>query len=192
MRRGTTPSQTVGPFFHVGLDRPGTGNLLEESAPGAIRIEGCVLDGNGDPVSDALLEIWQCDAAGRYPHPEDGEHAQCAPGFRGFGRAATDDEGRFRFVTVKPGRVAGRGNRLQAPHVNVILFARGLLNHLYTRVYFADETAANGEDPLLGSIDDERARATLLARPAKEEGSIPAYRFDIRLQGDDETVFLQP
>lgn len=192
MSSPVTPSQTVGPFFHVGLDRPGTERLVAETAEGAIRIEGRVLDGDGEPVSDAMVEIWQANAAGRYRHPEDDDRPPGAEGFAGFGRAGTDDEGRFHFITVKPGRVPGRGNALQAPHVNVVVFARGLLTHLYTRLYFADESAANDEDPLLGSIDDPQARSTLLAVRQLSRGGIPVYRFDIRLQGPLETVFLAP
>src|SRR5438067_1483847 len=167
-----TPSQTVGPFFSLGLDRPDWNDLTVGNPQGErIVIEGRVLDGDGAPVPDAVVEIWQANAAGRYNHPDDHqEEKPLDPRFRGFGRAATDSEGRFRIVTIKPGPVPGRGNSLQAPHINVALFARGLLRHLYTRIYFADE-AANAADPLLSSIDDRAARATLLARP---EGSDPA------------------
>src|SRR5262249_46213787 len=133
-----TPSQTVGPFFSLGLDRPEWSDLTGGGAQGdRIVIEGRVTDGDGAPVPDALIEIWQANAAGRYAHPEDRQTDKpLDPNFRGFGRCATDGEGRFRFTTVKPGPVPGRGNRLQAPHINVLLFSRGLLIHLHTRIYF--------------------------------------------------------
>ena len=148
-----------------------------------------MLDETGAPVPHSLVEVWQANAAGRYNHPDDHQADKpIDPHFRGFGRVATDTAGRFRLVTVKPGPVPGRGNALQAPHLNLALFARGLLKHLYTRIYFADEPA-NAADPLLSSIDDAAARATLLARRAA--GDNPAvYHFDIVLQGDNETVFL--
>ena len=185
-----TPSQTVGPFFHLGMDRPGWNDLTAGNPRGArIAIEGRVIDGDGAPVPDAIIELWQANAAGRYNHPDDRqEEKPLDPGFRGFGSVATDAEGRFRVVTIKPGPVPGRGNALQAPHINLAIFARGLLKHLFTRLYFADE-AGNAADPLLSSIEDAAARDTLLARPT---GGAPAalYRFDIVLQGDNETVFL--
>ena len=184
-----TPSQTVGPFFHLGLARAEWADLSTDNPAGErIAIEGRVIDGDGAPVPDALIELWQANAAGRYNHPDDHqEDKPIEPHFRGFGRVATDSEGRFRVVTVKPGAVPGRGNALQAPHINIALFARGLLKHLYTRIYFADE-AANASDPLLASIEDDSARRSLLAR--REGGSAAVYRFDIVLQGDNETAFL--
>ena len=184
-----TPSQTVGPFFHLGLARAEWADLSADNPAGEhIAIEGRVIDGDGAPVPDAVIELWQANAAGRYNHPDDRrEDKPIDPHFRGFGRVATDSAGRFRVVTVKPGPVPGRGNALQAPHINIALFARGLLKHLYTRIYFADE-AANASDPLLSSIEDDSARRSLLARP--EGGSPAVYRFDIVLQGDNETAFL--
>jgi protocatechuate 3,4-dioxygenase alpha subunit len=185
-----TPSQTVGPFFRLGLAHPEWGDLAADDPMGErIRVEGRVIDGDGLPVPDALIELWQANAAGRYNHPDDTQTDKpLDPRFRGFGRVATDAEGRFRVVTIKPSPVPGRGNALQAPHINIVLFARGLLKHLYTRIYFADE-AANAGDPLLSSIEDEAARRSLLAHP--EAGPSPAlYRFDIVLQGDNETAFL--
>jgi protocatechuate 3,4-dioxygenase alpha subunit len=185
-----TPSQTVGPFFHLGLARAEWGDLAAGDPAGErIAIEGRVIDGDGAPVPDALIELWQANAAGRYNHPDDRQDDKPVdPHFRGFGRVATDAHGRFRVVTIKPGPVPGRGNALQAPHINIALFARGLLKHLYSRIYFADE-AANGGDPLLSSIEDEAARRTLMAR--REAGAGPGlYRFDIVLQGEGETVFL--
>jgi protocatechuate 3,4-dioxygenase, alpha subunit len=186
-----TPSQTVGPFFHLGLDRPQWSDLARTNPKGErIAIEGRVLDGDGAPVPDAMIEIWQANAAGRYNHPDDRqEDKPLDPDFRGFGRVATDPEGRFRITTIKPGPVPGRGNSLQAPHINLAVFARGLLIHLFTRLYFADEGAANAADPLLSSIEDAAARRTLIARRA-EGGGPPRYHFDIVLQGEGETVFL--
>jgi protocatechuate 3,4-dioxygenase alpha subunit len=185
-----TPSQTVGPFFHLGLDHPEWSDLTTGNPNGErIAIEGRVLDGDGAPVPDALIELWQANAAGRYAHPDDQQTDKpLDPNFRGFGRVATDAEGRFRVRTIRPGPVPGRGNTLQAPHINVVFFSRGLLIHLHTRIYFEGEPA-NATDPLLSSIEDAAVRGTLLARRAA--GGNPAlYRFDIILQGDNETAFL--
>ncbi len=163
-----TPSQTIGPFFHLGMAHAEWADLTAGHPPSAlggekIAIEGRVIDGDGAPVPDAIIELWQAN-----------------------GRVATDAEGRFRVVTIKPGPVPGRGNALQSPHINIALFARGLLKHLFTRIYFADEPA-NASDPLLTAIDDEAARRTLLARRV---GSPALYHFDIILQGENETAFL--
>jgi protocatechuate 3,4-dioxygenase, alpha subunit len=188
-----TPSQTVGPFFSLGLDRPDWNDLTRGHPQGErIVIEGRVLDGDGAPVPDAVVEIWQANAAGRYAHPEDQQTDKpLDPNFRGFGRSPTDAEGRFRFTTVKPGPVPGRGNSLQAPHINVLLLSRGLLIHLHTRIYF-DGEPANAADPLLSSIEDPKVRGTLLARRegSSQSGSPAHYRFDIVMQGDNETAFL--
>jgi protocatechuate 3,4-dioxygenase alpha subunit len=185
-----TPSQTVGPFFSLGMDRAKWGDLTQGNPAGErIAIEGRVIDGDGAPVPDAVIELWQANAAGRYNHPDDRQTEKpLDPNFHGFGRAATDAEGRFRVVTIKPGPVPGRGNALQAPHINIALFARGLLKHLYTRIYFADEPA-NASDPLLSSIEDAAARHSLLAQ--REASGHPAlYHFDIIMQGENETAFL--
>ena len=185
-----TPSQTVGPFFHPGLlraDVPGNQLALTGAHGERIRVEGRVFDGEGAPVPDAVLEVWQADASGRYRHPADWGGAVDSA-FLGFGRAGTDDEGRYWFATVKPGAVPFDGARMQAPHIGVTLFARGLLNHVLTRVYFADEPA-NDADPVLRLVSPER-RATLLAQRAEASGGV--YRFDIVLQGRDETVFFNP
>ncbi|GBD44498.1 Protocatechuate 3,4-dioxygenase alpha chain [bacterium HR40] len=187
-----TPSQTVGPYFAYALTPepygyPGiaSNRLVDIGTPGErILLRGRVLDGAGEPVEDALLEIWQADASGRYPTEAPGE----ARGFRGFGRCGTDAEGRFSFETVKPGRVPGPDGKLQAPHIAVIVTARGLLNHLVTRIYFADEVAANASDPILALVPEDR-RATLIARREDHPGG-PVYRFDIHLQGEQETVFF--
>lgn len=182
-----TPGQTVGPFFALGLDRPEWSDLTRNNPEGQrIVIEGRVLDGDGAAVPDAMLELWQANAAGRYNHVEDEQtDKKLDPNFLGYGRAATDAQGRFRITTIKPGPVPGRGNALQAPHINVAFFARGLLRQLFTRIYFADE-AANAADPLLTAIDDETARQSLIAR----RGADGTYRFDIVLQGAGETAFL--
>ena len=176
----TTPSQTVGPFLSIGLTWTDGHLVVPEGSPGAVRITGVVTDGAGAVVSDAVVETWQADAGGRFDHPDDPRGAS-GSGFGGFGRCATDPEGRFTIVTVKPGAV-GDG---QAPHIDVSVFARGLLDRLVTRIYFPDETAANATDPLLSSLPPERA-ATLVAGPAPDGG----LTFDIRLQGEGETVFL--
>ena len=185
---GQTPSQTVGPFFHDALSWPDAVALVRPETRGErIAIVGRVLDGDGQPVPDALIEIWQANAAGRYDHPEDRQGKPRDPAFRGFGRCASDADGGFRFATIRPGRVPGRGNSLQAPHINVGLFARGLLRRLVTRIYFED-APENAEDPILALVQDPARRATLLAKPVPGDG--PVYRFDIVLQGKGETVFF--
>lgn len=185
-----TPSQTVGPFFLDCLCREDARRCVlatPETAGERIRIEGRVLDGDREPVPDALVEIWQANSHGRYNHPADRRDLPLDPGFLGFGRCDTDDAGRFWFETIKPGPVPFDAATAQAPHIVVCVFARGLLNHLVTRLYFADE-AANAVDPVLGRVPPAR-RATLLARP-EASGGTPLYRFDIVLQGDHETVFF--
>lgn len=188
---GPTASQTVGPFFHYALDRPDWSDLTAAGATGQkIIIEGLVTDGDGAPAADALLEIWQANAAGRYAHPEDTQEKPIDPKFRGFGRVCTDAEGRYRFTTIRPGAVPGRGNALQAPHINVSVFARGLLKRLVTRIYFGDEPS-NETDPVLGAIEDEAVRRTLVATASRGgKGQTLAYRFDIVLQGQGETAFF--
>jgi len=180
------PSQTSGPFLSIGLLRDHVGpSVVSEDDPRAIRIRGRLLDGNGDPVPDGLIEIWQANVAGRYAHEEDTRtDIPLEDGFRGFGRSGTVDDGWFEFVTVKPGRVPAPDGELQAPHIVVLVFARGLLKHLVTRLYFPDESEANGADPILSELD-ETERATLIGRA--EDGGL---RFDIRLQGDGETTFF--
>jgi protocatechuate 3,4-dioxygenase alpha subunit len=170
----STPSQTVGPFFAFGLPFEGGERLVEKDG---IWITGAVYDGAGAPIPDALIEIWQANRHGRYRHPEDTrEELPLEEGFIGFGRCGTDENGEFRFYTVKPGATAPH-----APHINVIVHARGLLQHLYTRMYFPDEEEANAADPLLSSIEDPALRETLIARD---------LRFDIHLQGERQTAFL--
>jgi len=184
---GHTPSQTIGPYFHIGLPFKGGSELIDPALPHAIQIEGRVLDGNDDPVSDCMIEIWQADENGYYNHPDDPHFGERDENFSGFGRIHPDEDGRFSFVTCKPGCVAGPGNSLQAPHIMVSIFARGLLDRLVTRIYFGDEAEANLHDPLLNGIADPALRRTLIAEPDKTAGR---YRFDIHLQGDGETVFF--
>lgn len=190
---GTLPltgSQTVGPFFSLGMlyEEARRNILIEpETAGERIRLEGRVLDGDGEPVPDALIEIWQANAHGRYNHPADQSSAPLDPAFSGFGRTGTDENGLYWFETVKPGRVAFNDQQQQAPHICVTVFARGLLNHLVTRLYFADEPA-NAEDITLQCVPEER-RATLLAKRA-DEGETVIYRFDLILQGANETAFF--
>jgi protocatechuate 3,4-dioxygenase alpha subunit len=186
-----TPSQTIGPFFAVGLIWPDGPEVVPEGTPGAVRLGGRVLDGAGEPVADALVETWQADPAGRFAHPDDPRGPGWSPGgsaaggFRGFGRSATDAEGRWAVHTVKPGPVPAPDGGTEAPHLDVSVFARGLLGRLVTRVYFPDEPDANAADPLLASIPDPEVRARLVAAPDGDR-----LRFDIRLQGDQETPFL--
>jgi len=192
MRFTPTASQTAGPFFRFGLDHPEWGDLTAggRALGEKVRIEGRVLDGDKAPLPDALVEIWQANAAGRFAHPEDKQATKpLDPHFRGFGRCATDQEGRFRFTTVKPGAVPGRGNALQAPHISLCIFARGLLRHVTTRLYFPGEPL-NHADPVLGLVQDAQRRKTLIAQAAGQEGAVNVYRFDIVLQGEGETVFL--
>jgi protocatechuate 3,4-dioxygenase alpha subunit len=197
-----TPSQTAGPFVHIGLvprqagfhvfERE-FGNVLvtPETRGERIRIEGRVLDGIGAPARDVLVELWQANAAGRYDHPADRQaDKDLDPHFRGFGRAGTDfATGLYVFETIKPGPVAARtGHPPMAPHVNLWLVARGINIGLQTRMYFADEEAANALDPVLALIEPLR-RPTLIARREMRDGA-PVYVFDIRLQGENETVFF--
>jgi protocatechuate 3,4-dioxygenase alpha subunit len=208
---GQTPWQTVGPYFHYGLAWKGGADLVlvgtelgartdlfapahyvlnpnvtprGDVAGEPIDIFGTVFDAGGEPVSDAMIEIWQANAVGRYADIQDKRtNLPLDAGFIGFGRGATDASGMFHFHTVKPGRVPGPGNSLQAPHIAVSVMGRGIIKRLVTRIYFADEPS-NAEDPILALVPDER-RDTLIAR---QEGG--AWRFDIRLQGSGETVFF--
>ena len=196
MPRKQTPSMTVGPWFSYGLTpkeygRTGlaTGVIARPGIAGArVKLSGRVLDGAGTPMPDAMLEVWQANAQGRYAHAADTRGAvPLVAGFTGFGRVSTDAKGTYAFDTIKPGRVPGRGNVMQAPHLTLVVFARGLLSHLYTRVYFSDETAANAEDPILALVAPAR-RGTLIAL---RSGPADAYTLDIHLQGDRETVFFE-
>lgn len=196
-----TASQTAGPYVHIGLIPRAAGfemfetefgsKVAPEGMPGErIVLQGRVIDGTGATVRDALLELWQADGEGRHAHPADPRHGEVHPGFRGWGRAGTDFEtGLYRFETIKPGRVKGRGGRLMAPHVSLWIVARGINIGLQTRAYFSDETEANAADPVLAMIEQEARRGTLIAR-REPGGDTPVYTFDIRLQGEDETVFF--
>jgi protocatechuate 3,4-dioxygenase, alpha subunit len=198
-----TPSQTVGPFFAYGLaphsrcdwapdkiydwkETIGANLITADAAGTKIRIEGSVFDGDGKPINDAMIEIWQADAQGRYSHAR-GEKPRPNAKFTGFGRSATDKQGVYVFDTIKPGSVPGPEGKPQAPHIVVCIFSRGMLRQVYTRLYFSDE-AANAADPILAMVPDDR-RGTLIAHKQSGRGA-SVYRFDIRVQGDNETVFF--
>jgi protocatechuate 3,4-dioxygenase, alpha subunit len=190
-----TPSQTVGPYFAYGLTPRGAyawsdlcaNNLVTPDAAGErIRIEGQVTDAKGIEINDAMIEIWQADAQGRYAHPRDNRSLPNTS-FKGFGRVGTDSNGFYFFDTIKPGSVPGPDGKMQAPHILVGFYSRGLLTHLYTRIYFADDPA-NASDPILSLVPQDR-RDTLIAK-RQMRGEQAVYRFDIRFQGDDETVFF--
>jgi protocatechuate 3,4-dioxygenase alpha subunit len=181
-----TASATVGPYFHIGLSSLIVSDLTGPDLEGErVTIEGRVLDGDGKPVPDALIEIWQANAHGRYAHPGDEQDASRSPGFSGFGRVATDEGGAFRLITIKPGPVPGPGGTTQAPHLAVLVFMRGLLRHLVTRIYFPDEPA-NADDPVLTLVPPDR-RPTLIARSLGTPGLL---EWNVILQGADETVFF--
>ena len=200
-----TPSQTVGPYFAYGLaphsrcdwspdrkvyDWKETvgANLVTPDATGEkIRIEGRVTDGDGAPINDAMIEIWQADSQGRYASPYD-SRALPNTQFKGFGRSATDKDGAFSFDTIKPGAVPGPNGKTQAPHIVFCIYSRGMLRQVYTRLYFADY-AANAGDPILALVPEDR-RGTLLAHK-QAKGGQTIYRFDIRVQGENETVFFE-
>ena len=195
MKFRQTPSQTVGPYFSYGMtpeqyhypwNSIASGDMVMASVEGQrIRVEGTIFDGQDKPVDDALVEVWQANSHGRYNHPADDRQDNLLESdFKGFGRVGTRDGGCFVFNTVKPGAV-GDG---QAPHLNLIVFMRGVLLHCYTRLYFADETDANAKDPVLLQIPTER-RDTLIARRDNQPGGV-VYRMDIHMQGDRETVFF--
>jgi protocatechuate 3,4-dioxygenase, alpha subunit len=170
----TTPSQTVGPFFSIELPYSDGPRVVPEGTAGAVWLRGRVLDGDGAPVPDALVESWQADPRGQF-----------GGDFRGFGRSGTDDEGRWAILTLKPGPVPGAsGEPAQAPHVDLNIFARGLLHRVVTRLYFADEGQANAADPVLAGLDED-ARATLVAEPCAD-----GYELDVHLQGPHETTFF--
>ncbi len=197
-----TASQTAGPYVHIGLapqqagfdifdNNFGNGLVTPHTLGERIRVEGTVIDGSGTLVRDALIELWQANAAGKYAHPGDRQPGKAIdPGFRGWGRACTDfDTGLYHFDTIKPGRVMGRNGRLMAPHLNLWIVARGINMGLNTRVYFSDEAAANAEDPVINLIEWTVRRDTLIAQRTQRDGQV-VYRFDIVLQGERETVFF--
>jgi protocatechuate 3,4-dioxygenase, alpha subunit len=189
--QGITPSQTVGPFLAIGLPWPDGPFVVPADTTGSIVIEGQVLDGAGQPVPDALVETWQAGPDGRFDHPDDPRgQAPAADGFRGFGRSATDPGGNYRIVTLRPGPLPCPDGRTEAPHLDVSVFARGLLDRVVTRIYFSDEADANAADPVLAAIADPARRATLIAARDAGDAAGGRFRFDIRLQGDGETVFF--
>jgi protocatechuate 3,4-dioxygenase, alpha subunit len=179
-RRPLTPAQTVGPFLSLGLTWPDGPCVVDPSTPGAIRVAGRILDGRGDPVADGLIETWQADPDGRFPEPGDDKKS-----FGSLGRSLTNPQGAWEIVTLKPATLPTADGGIEAPHLDVSVFARGLLHRLVTRIYFADEPEANAADPVLCALVDDASRATLLA--AAVDGG---YRIDIHLQGPHETVFF--
>jgi protocatechuate 3,4-dioxygenase, alpha subunit len=186
LRLGLTPSATVGPYLAIGLTWPDGPYAVAEGTEGAIWLRGRVFDGNGDVVPDAMVETWQADPDGRFDHPDAPAGERRYPGFRGFGRSQTvDPPGEYAVLTLKPGRVPDGTGGLQAPHVDVSLFARGLLDRVVTRIYFADEAEANAEDDVLQGLPDDASRRTLIAQPTAD-----GYVLDLHLQGEDETVFF--
>ena len=196
-----SPSQTAGPYVHIGLAPGAAGfrifdqelgqDIAGPNAEGErITVEGMVIDGTGAPLKDVLIEIWQANAAGVYPHPADKRSGAVEEGFRGWGRVISDfATGLWSFETVKPGVALGRNGRPMAPHLNLWIVARGINIGLNTRMYFGDEAEANAKDPVLNLIEQAHRRETLVATREKRDGAV-VYRFDIRLQGDGETVFL--
>jgi protocatechuate 3,4-dioxygenase alpha subunit len=196
-----TPSQTGGPYVHIGLlpqqanievfENNFNNQLVKENTLGErIRLEGQVFDGLGLPLRDVLIEIWQADANGVYPSAADIQGKAVDPNFLGWGRTGADFEtGFWSFNTIKPGSVPGRKGTTQAPHIALIIFARGINIGLNTRVYFEDEAEANAQDPVLKGIEWAPRRQTLIAKREERDGEV-VYRFDIRIQGEDETVFL--
>jgi protocatechuate 3,4-dioxygenase alpha subunit len=192
---GITPSQTVGPYFKYGLTPNGEyawndafrNDLVTPDATGErIRIEGQVFDGDGQLVTDSMLEIWQADSQGRFSGPQDARSLPNAA-FRGFGRCGTDKQGGFSFRTIKPGSVPGPGGKQQAPHIVVAVYARGMTRQAQTRIYFSDE-GSNSFDPILAYVPADRRDTLVAKRVAAVEGNV--YRFDVHLQGDQETVFF--
>lgn len=178
-----TPSQTVGPFFAIGLVQEAEHILTNDQTLGErISIQGQVLDRDGAPIIDAMVEIWQPDANGVFPHPNDPNHAAADPNLKNFGRSKTEEDGAFRFDTIKPGAIGDA-----APYINVHVFARGMLIHATTRIYFSDE-AANDVDPVLNTVPAER-KHTIIAQRSEQNG-VAIYHFDISYQGENETVFF--
>jgi len=178
-------SQTIGPFLRIGLEWMQVEDMAPKGVAGErVSIRGRVIDGNGKPVNDAAVEIWQANSHGRYAHPEDKQDKPLEKTFRGYGRSLTDDDGAFRFNTIKPGRVPGPDGKLQASHLTVTIFMRGLLKHLQTRLYFPDDPA-NAEDPILALVPAER-RSTMIARRSADD----TLEWNAVLQGKNETVFF--
>jgi protocatechuate 3,4-dioxygenase alpha subunit len=181
-------SATVGPFFHAVLPWKDGGEMARPETKGEkITILGRVLDAEGKPINDAMIELWQANAAGKYNHPEDKEPGEIDPSFQGFGRVSADADGYFTVHTIKPGKVRGLGNTLQAPHIDISIFARGVLKRLVTRLYFEGEPA-NDTDPVLGLIDDKERRGTIMAKPDASEAG--RWLWTLNLGGPNETVFF--
>jgi protocatechuate 3,4-dioxygenase, alpha subunit len=182
------PSQTAGPFFHLGLTVTRAVPCIAEAGAKGERVSlTCrLLDGDGSPVNDAMIEVWHADAGGKYNHPDDTQEESADANWVGFGRLGTAEDGSCKFETIKPGSVPGPGNTMQAPHLTLAIFARGMLKQLYTRVYFAGDSA-NSDDPILALVPPPR-RETLLAQP--DGAGSGRWQFDIHLQGDRETVFF--
>jgi protocatechuate 3,4-dioxygenase, alpha subunit len=182
-----TPSQTVGPFFQIGMTKLAVSNLAGPEVEGErVAIQGRVLDGDGSPVSDAIIEIWQANALGKYEHPEDTRPSPLQRGFLGFGRVMTNDKGTFCFTTIKPGRVPGPNGSLQAPHIEVAVFMRGLLKQLMSRVYFPEEPS-NAEDPILRLVEPERRPTLIASNIAGQDGLL---EWNVICSGENETVFF--
>jgi protocatechuate 3,4-dioxygenase alpha subunit len=182
-----TTWQTVGPFFHIGLNRLYVRDLAGPGVSGQrVEIEGRVLDADGQGVPDAMIEIWQANAHGKYAHPDDQQDKPTEPDFRGYGRTPTEEDGSFRFKTIKPGRVPGPDGKLQAPHIVVSVFMRGLLRRLVTRIYFPDDEA-NSEDYVLSLVEPCRRHTLIAKKSAKREGIL---EWNVVLQGSDEIVFF--
>jgi protocatechuate 3,4-dioxygenase alpha subunit len=182
-----TTSQTVGPYFHIGLKWLFVDNLAGASVPGQrVEIEGRVLDADGQGVPDAMLELWQANSQGKYAHPEDNQGKPVEPGFQGFGRVPTAEDGSFRFTTIKPGRAPGPDEKLQAPHIVVSVFARGLLRRLVTRLYFPDDPA-NSEDFALNLVEASRRDTLIAQKSPKRDGLL---EWNVVLHGPHETVFF--
>jgi protocatechuate 3,4-dioxygenase alpha subunit len=184
---GATTSQTVGPFFTIGLTRMNRSELAGPGVSGErVTVEGRVVDGDGVPIPDAVIEIWQANSFGKYAHPEDLQDKPLESGFLGYGRVPTDDGGRFSFTTIKPGAVPGPDGKMQAPHLAVSVFMRGLLKRLVTRIYFPDE-AGNADDFVLNLVEASR-RGTLIARAVL--GKAGVLEWNVVMQGESETVFF--
>ena len=180
-----TAAQTVGPFVSIGFEKASVPDVAPAGVAGErVTISGRIVDGDGLPVTDAVIETWQANSYGKYAHPDDAQEKLLEENFKGFGRVLTDAQGGFRLTTVKPGKVAGPDGKEQAPHITVVIFMRGLLKQLMTRIYFADE-AANASDPVLSRVRMAR-RATLMAAKSAD-GSL---QWNVHLQGPNETVFF--
>jgi len=186
-----TPEQTVGPYFSLGLMTEGDNVLVRQDTEGQrIRVEGHVFDGDGDPLFNVLLEIWQANTHGRYNHPLDQRPLPLDPNFIGFGRASTDGKGYYWFETIKPGRVPHEGDIMQAPHIVVVVHASGVAHPLITRMYFAGDES-NWSDPILQNVVPQGRRHTLIAVPREERDGMTVYRFDIVLRGQAEDLVLE-